>query len=72
MWDKSRLITYVTMCLTGLASLLAFLGYATFDSATGLVDVQPFNIYLVAPIIGSVAASGLAAVALVFGWGKKG
>ena len=71
MWGKSRLTVYVTMALTGLASLLAFLGYATFDRETGLVDLAPFNIYLVAPLIGSVAASALAAVALVLRWGGK-
>lgn len=71
MWDRTRLIVYITSGLTGLAALLAFFGWATFDQATGLVDLAPFNIYAAAPFIATVVSSILAAVALLFKWGKK-
>ena len=71
MWDKVRLTGYVTTALTGAAALAAFTGYATFDAASGLVDVAPFNIYVAAPLIAGPMAAGLAAVALVLGWGGK-
>lgn len=71
MWDAARLTVYVTTGLSGLAVLLAATGYATFDSATGLVDVVPFSIYTAAPLIAGPLSALLAAVALLFGWGKK-
>jgi hypothetical protein len=71
MWSNARLTVYVSTFLTGLATLGAFLGYATFDAGTGMVDVAPFNVYLVAPLIAGPISAALAAMALWLGWGGK-
>jgi hypothetical protein len=36
-----------------------------------MIDLHPFSVYALAAIIAGPLASGLAAVALFLGWGKK-
>ena len=62
---------YATSFVTGLATLIALAGYATFDPQTGVFDLLPVNIYAILPIVLGVVSSGLAWVAVLFGWGKK-
>ena len=68
---QGRGAVYATSFLTGLATLVALAGYATFDTATGMFDLLPVNVYAVLPFIATVGASGMAWVAVMFGWGKK-
>ena len=66
--SAARLIAYGV----GLgASLLALAGYATFDAATGTLDILPFNISVVSTWAITAFTNALAAVALLSGWGKK-
>ena len=71
MWTKARLTAYIGAALAGLAFIAASLGLATYDPATGMVDLHPFNVWLLAGIIAGPVASALAAVALWLGWGPK-
>jgi hypothetical protein len=66
--SAARLIAYGV----GLgASLLALAGYATFDAATGTLDILPFNISVVSTWAITAFTNALAGVALLRGWGKK-
>ena len=69
--EKARLATYVTACLAGLGMILSAMGWASYDAATGTIDLAPFNVYAVSAIVAPVLASGMASVALLFGWGRK-
>jgi hypothetical protein len=71
MWSAARLTTYISTALVGLAVLASILGVASYDPATGLIDFHPFSVYALAAIIAGPLASGLAAVALFLGWGRK-
>lgn len=65
---KSRAIIYAI----GLAgSILAAMGYADFDAATGLLDMKPVNVYALVGAVGGMGASGLALLAVIKGWGGK-
>ena len=71
MWSAARLTTYISTALVGLAVLASILGVASYDPATGMIDLHPFSVYALAAIIAGPLASALAAVALFFGWGSK-
>ncbi len=71
MLDKVRLATYIGAFLAGVAFLVSAFVLAEYDHATGYVDIAPFNVYALAAVIAPPLASGLAAIALWFGWGKK-
>ena len=71
MWSKARLTAYIGAALAGLAFIASAMGFATYDPATGNVDLHPFNVYWLAGIIAGPMASALAAVALKLGWGPK-
>jgi hypothetical protein len=68
---QGRGAVYATSFVTGLATLAALAGYATFDTVTGTFDLLPVNVYAVLPFIGTIVASGMAWIAVIFGWGKK-
>lgn len=67
---KSRLSLY----LTGLAGMIglafAAMGLADFDAATGTIDIAPFNIYALFAAVPGIAATVVAPLALLRGWGK--
>ena len=65
---KTRAIIYA-LGLGG--SILAAMGYADFDAATGALDLKPVNIYALAGAAGGIGASGLALLAVIKGWGGK-
>ena len=67
-WTIVRGISYIALLL---ASLLAFLGLAEFDIATGMLTIHPFNAYGAAAALAGVTSSALATIALLFGWGRK-
>ena len=69
MWTAARLTIYVTTALTGAGVIVAALGWGTFDSATGMLDLGPVNVYALAPIIAGPLASLIAAMAVLFKWG---
>jgi hypothetical protein len=71
MWTSARLTAYIASAIGGSASLFVMMGLATYDAATGMVDIHPFNITLVAGIVAGPISSALAFIALKFGWGKK-
>jgi hypothetical protein len=71
MWSVARLTVYITTALAGAAVVLNMLGLAVYDAATGTVDLAPFSIYTVAPLIAAPLASVLAAIAVMLGWGGK-
>ena len=56
-----RLTAYLTAFFGGLAVILSLLGAASYDRATGLLDIHPFNVNWLAGIIAGPLASGMAA-----------
>jgi hypothetical protein len=67
-WSAGRLAIYLA---TLGASLLAMSGLATFDVTTGDLDIHPFNVYAAMGAAGGAVSSGLAAIALLRGWGSR-
>lgn len=53
------------------ASALSLAGLADFDVISGAFDLRPFNLYAVGGAVAGVVSSGLASMAVLFGWGKK-
>lgn len=53
------------------ASGAAFLGYADFDIQTRTVDIYPFNLKEALISLFNLGTNGLAAMAVLKGWGKK-
>ena len=53
------------------ASGMALAGMAEFDAASGAFDLAPFNLYAAVGAVGGVVSSGLAALALWRGWGRR-
>lgn len=71
MWTQARLTAYIGAAFAGGAFIAASTGYADYDTASGMVDFKPFNVYWLAGIVAGPVSSGLAALALALGWGKK-
>jgi hypothetical protein len=63
-----RLTTYIVGVLGGGGFLLQALGVATYDAATGMIDLAPFSIYAVGGMLATVVASGLATIARWRNW----
>lgn len=59
-----RILTYFA---GGAAFALSAMGLATFDPASGMFDLLPFNVYAAAGLISSVAAP----LAIFKRWGTK-
>ncbi len=68
---NARLATYVSGGMGILGLLIAGLGYAEFDFASGVIDVKPFNLYALGALAPAVASPFLAAIAVMRGWGAK-
>jgi hypothetical protein len=69
-WTPVRGIGYVVALIIG--TTLVSMGFATFDAKTGMIDVEPFNIYVAAGLLWTVlGAPATALLAVVRGWGKK-
>jgi hypothetical protein len=62
---------YTTITLGLVGVILAGLGLAEFDHSTGRIDLAPFNLYAVGPIIAAPIATAVAAMAVVFKWGPS-
>lgn len=71
MWTAARITVYVTAALLGLGKLLSILGYADFDSATGMLDLHSVPLYTLAAPVAAVIAPVLAAVMAAVQWKKK-
>jgi hypothetical protein len=71
MLTTARKTTYLTGALGIVGVIVAALGWADFDSTTGMIDPKPFNIYALAALLPAAASPFLAFVAVVKGWGKK-
>jgi hypothetical protein len=71
MWTPTRIAFYLTSLLGGAGTILAMAGLATYDAAAQTIDLHPISIPMVVGLVAPVAASGLAAIAATFGWGKK-
>lgn len=67
-WNITRLLIYVASFV---ASGMALAGMAEFDAASGAFDLAPFNLYAAVGAVGGVVSSGLAALALWRGWGRR-
>lgn len=65
----ARLVGYLVTGLGGVGVILAGLGLAEFDAATGAIDLAPFNLYALAPLIAAPIMAIIAALAVVFKWG---
>jgi len=68
--SKTRAVAYATSFLIGAAMLAQMAGLASYDAATGMFDLHPVSVYVVAGLIAPVFSAGLAFIALVKGWGK--
>ncbi|SNX71770.1 hypothetical protein SAMN05878503_110106 [Cereibacter ovatus] len=64
----SRLLVYA---LGGGAFILSVLGLASYDPATGVVDIAPFNIGSAAALIGTAAGSVGTVLGVFKIWGTK-
>lgn len=71
MWTNARIAAYLTSVALAGGTLASMFGAADFDSATGMFDLHPVNIYNVASLAAPVAASALATIAALLGWGRK-
>ncbi len=72
MWTKARITVYLTVLLGGIGALLASLGLATYDPVAQTIDPNPISIPVVVGIVAPLLATGLAAIAAMLGWGRKG
>lgn len=68
---KARLGTYATSFVGLVGLILAGAGLADFDSATGMIDIAPFNAYALAALVPTGFAAVLAPLALLKGWKVK-
>ena len=68
---KTRAVAYATSFLIGLAMLAQVAGLADYDATTGMFDLHPVSVYVVAGMIAPVFSAGLALLAVVRGWGGK-
>lgn len=73
MWAKLRGTNYLAGIAGMIGVIVAALGYATFDLASGKMIVPEFeiNLYAVAAGLPVLASPVVALVALVKGWGRK-
>lgn len=71
MWTSARITIYLIAFFSGLGTILAMAGLATYDAAAQTIDLHPISIPMVAGLIAPTLASVLAAVAAWLGWGKK-
>lgn len=71
MWTQARLTAYIGAAFAGAAFLAASMGLATYDTASGMVDFKPFNVWLLAGVIAGPVSSAIAALAVALGWGRK-
>lgn len=71
MWTNARIAAYLTSAALAGGTLASLAGAADFDSTTGMFDLHPVNIYNLAALAAPAAASVMAAVAALFGWGRK-
>ena len=67
-WNIIRGLTYVAAFI---ASILAMLGVADFNPATGHLAIHPFNLYAAVGALAGLISSALASIALFRGWGSK-
>ncbi|MDI3335850.1 hypothetical protein QKW60_05495 [Defluviimonas aestuarii] len=69
---KTRGLVYILgLAGSGVALWLAASGFATFDIATGELDIHPFNVTQVITQAVSWIGNGLALLAVWRGWGKR-
>lgn len=71
MWTQARRAFYAGSALAGLAFVASMMGWATYDTNTGMVDPHPFNVWTVGAVIATVAGNAMAFVATALGWGRK-
>lgn len=71
MWTQARIAFYLTVAVGGVAVILANLGLADYDAATGMLDLHPIDIKQATFVAAGPIAAGLAALAAKLGWGKK-
>jgi hypothetical protein len=71
MWTNARIAAYLTSAAVAGGTIASMFGAADFDSTTGMFDLHPVNIYTAISLVAPIAASTLATVAAMFGWGRK-
>lgn len=67
-WNLVRGLTYAA---TFVASVLAMIGVADFNPATGDLTIHPFNLYAAVGAFAGLVSSALAGLSLFRGWGRK-
>ena len=70
MW-KLRLAAYIGGFFGIAATLAAAFGWGTYDHATGMFDPPPIDVKALAGLIVTGLGNGLAALAVIRGWGRK-
>lgn len=71
MWTQARLALYITAAFGGAATLIALMGFGTYNKATWMLDLHPFDVRWLAGQVAMFVAPVVASVAVKFGWGKK-
>jgi hypothetical protein len=71
MWSQARLTLYIIAAFGMAGSLIALLGFGTFDKETWMLDIHPIDVRWLGGQVAGVIAPVVAAVALKLGWGKK-
>lgn len=70
--SRTRGVVYIAGFVgSGAALWLAASGHATYDIATGDLDILPFNVPQLVTQAISWAGNGLALIAVWRGWGRK-
>lgn len=71
MWTQARLALYITAAFGGLATLIALMGWGTYDKTTWMLDLHAFDVRWIAGQVAMVVAPIVASIAVKLGWGKK-
>jgi len=71
MLTNARIAVYIASALALAASFAAAMGFGSYDAETGMFDLHPFSVGLLATWVAGIASNVLAALAAFRGWGKK-
>lgn len=71
MWTTARITYYLLAFFSGVGTILAMAGLATYDATAQTIDLHPISVPMVVGLVAPTLASLMAFVAVALGWGKK-